>query len=151
MHIYGSRDNDLPPGTARPSQFRVDGPPFVSAFVKGMIGIEERDDNVHVKQDAHELHAFPVPQSLHVFQRNDFATRGQNRYTPRIADLFFRPRGGAARPRRAKSERTFPAVRPSRWASSLAALSTSSSISRVVLMHLMLLHHCITVKCDDDH
>jgi len=76
---------------------------------------------------------------------------GKTGTPPRIADLFFRPRGGAARPRRAKSERTFPAVRPSRWASSLAALSTSSSISRVVLMHLMLLHHCITVKCDDDH
>jgi len=93
MHIYGSRDNDLPPGTARPSQFRVDGPPFVSAFVKGMIGIEERDDNVHVKQDAHELHAFPVPQSLHVFQRDDFTSRGQNRYaSPHRRSILSSPR-----------------------------------------------------------
>jgi hypothetical protein len=41
---------------------------------------------------------------------------------------------------------TWPAVPPWRCASSLAACKTSSSMSKVVLMHLMLSHHCIRVK-----
>jgi hypothetical protein len=44
----------------------------------------------------------------------------------------------------------FPAVPPSRCANSLAACSTSSSISNVVLTHLMLSHHRIKVKNYDD-
>src|SRR5207248_2162713 len=59
---------------------------------------------------------------------------------------FFGLIGGLARPRRAKAEITCPAVPPSRCANSLAACSTSSSMSRVVLIHLMLLHHCINVN-----
>jgi len=65
---------------------------------------------------------------------------------PRVAEDFFGFPAGAARPRRAKEEMTRPAVEPSRCASSLAACKTSSSISKVVRMHLMLMHHVITVK-----
>src|SRR5665213_307637 len=65
---------------------------------------------------------------------------------PRVAEDFFGFVGGPARPRRAKVEITCPAVPPSRCASSLAACSTSSSMSKVVLIHLMLLHHRIKVK-----
>src|ERR1035438_6792173 len=54
--------------------------------------------------------------------------------------------GGAFKPRRARSEITWPAVTPLRCGSSLAACNTSSSMSNVVLMHLMLSHHCIMVK-----
>jgi hypothetical protein len=39
-----------------------------------------------------------------------------------------------------------PAVLPCRCASSLAACKTSSSMSKVVRMNLMLIHHCIKVK-----
>src|SRR5690349_4647270 len=46
----------------------------------------------------------------------------------------------------AKSERTCPAVRPSRLANSLAACKTSSSISNVVLTHLMISHQMMAVK-----
>ena len=45
-----------------------------------------------------------------------------------------------ASPLRASSEMTWPAVLFSRLASSFAAVRTSSARSRVVLMHLMLLH-----------
>jgi hypothetical protein len=65
---------------------------------------------------------------------------------PRTPERCFRPGPGNASPRRASVESTCPAVPPSRWASSLAACSTSFSMSNVVLMHLMLLHHRIKVN-----
>ena len=71
---------------------------------------------------------------------------GSNGTPPRVQDDFLGFPGGAASPRRAKAEITCPAVPPSRCASSLAAWSTSSSMSKVVLMHLMLSHHRINVK-----
>jgi hypothetical protein len=71
---------------------------------------------------------------------------GSNGTPQRILDRFFRPFNGNARPRLANSEITRPAVLLFRCANSLAACNTSSSISNVVLMHLMLMHHPINVK-----
>lgn len=51
------------------------------------------------------------------------------------------------RPRRASSDNTWPAVLPSRRASSLAANSTSSAMSNVVLTHQMLLHQLPMCQC----
>jgi len=89
-------------------------------------------------------------ESIRVFTRSrsisSFVTiaplRAKGR-KPRKASLAVPPFEvpfASVRPRRASSERIRPAVLCSRRANSLAACRTSSSISRVVLIHLMIKH-----------
>src|SRR5258708_6775982 len=116
-------------------------------LMKSMIGIKQRDNRIHIQQGAHGSNAFLVPQLLNMLKRHQFTPRdGSPGTPPRPLERFLRPVTGNASPRRASVEITWPAVPPSRCASSLAACSTSSSMSNVVLMHLMILHHSIKVN-----
>ena len=45
----------------------------MSALVKGVVGIEKRDHDVHIQQGAH-LYALFIPYSLNVRQCDDFAS-----------------------------------------------------------------------------
>jgi hypothetical protein len=42
-------------------------------FVKRVIGIEERNDDVDIQQGAHQLHAFCVSYFFYVSKCDDFA------------------------------------------------------------------------------
>src|SRR5207249_5224735 len=104
--------------------------PVVGDLVMDVIGIEERDEQIHVE----ERHA------AHTSSRSSFTSfivgraapggRGGSSGTP----LRVRSAREGVKARRASSERTFPAVLPRSVASSFAACSTSSSMSSVVRM-----------------
>src|SRR6476646_3998653 len=59
-----------------------------------------------------------------------------------VGDFFEEEALASVNPRRASSDSIRPAVFRSRRASSFAACKTSSSISKVVLTHLMIVHQC---------
>src|SRR5665213_459883 len=80
------------------------------------------------------------------FNVNTSPREGSNGTPLRVLKDFFSVAVEHDKPRRAKAEITCPAVPPSRCANSLAACKTSSSMSKVVLKHLMLLHQNIKVK-----
>src|SRR6185503_8027104 len=104
------------------------GEPVVGDFVMHVVGIEERDQHVDVEQvdDAHGSSRSRFTSCI--VGRAAPSDRGGRTGTPlRSVD----GRVGA-KPLRASSDSTFPAVLPCNSASSLAAARTSSSISRVV-------------------
>src|SRR5262249_26050700 len=113
--------------------------PAEGLHVHRMILVEERDEDVHVEQRAHQKAS--SSRNLSICSLVTIPPRlgnGRNPCTaldPRAAGV------GAVNALRVSSEMTAPAVFFSRRASSLAARSTSSSMSSVVRMHLMLLHH----------
>jgi len=113
-----------------PSRALIGQPPAMGPQMKRVIRVEQRYKHVDIKQGAHQM-----PSLSMIFRTCSSVTtspRDGSTGTP----LRMRNRGflGAepASPRRAKLEMTRPAVDPERWASSLAACKTSSSISNVV-------------------
>jgi len=102
-----------------------------------VVGVEERDQNVDVQQPPRQYASSSRSRSItSLVTIPPRLGNGRNPYN----DLGSLTLAGSApvRALRASSEMTRPAVFRSRRAKSLAARSTSSSMSSVVRMHLML-------------
>jgi hypothetical protein len=65
----------------------------MGAFVKSMVGIKQRDDDIHVQQGAHRSNSFLIHQILDAFKRHHFAARSQQRNAAARAERFFLLRG----------------------------------------------------------
>ena len=115
------------------------GEPAKGWRVHRMILVEQGDQNVHVEKRAYQKAS--SSRSLSICSLVTIPPRFGNGRNPCVGLGAGPADGGAVNARRVSSEMTAPAVFFSRRASSLAARSTSSSISRVVRTHLMLSHH----------
>src|SRR5436190_22807731 len=118
----------------------------MGSFMESMIRIEQRDYYVHVEQSAHP---YTPSWSSNCWTCSSVITsprEGSSGTPPRERGGFWILAAACASPRRASLDITCPAVHRSRRANSLAACKTSSSISNVVLTHLMLMHQSISVN-----
>ena len=108
-----------------------------------MIEIEQRHQDIDVEEGS--LQSTSSSRSRSIISLVMIVPRRANGRKPRktslaasfLEEVYF----ASVRERRASSETMRPAVLCSGRASSLAACKTSSSISSVVLMHLMITHH----------
>ena len=116
--------------------------PVVRQVVMNVIGVEERDQDIHVeKADLHDGSSRSRFTNA-IVGRGAPAGRLGRRGTP----LRVRPEGGADSAFLRSSETTWPAVRPWAAANSFAASRTSSSRSRVVRTPKIVTHHASDVK-----
>ena len=72
-------------GTTGPAAFPIGCPPCMRAFVKSMVGIEQRDNHIHVQQAAHRSNPFLIPQIFNAFERYHFAAGCQQRHATAYA------------------------------------------------------------------
>ena len=130
--------------TGGPAQPSVLDQPIVGDRMMDVTAIEKGDQETDVEQSLHRssdssrsrrTSSVVTTRPLAGITSNPAAS-----LRPGTGRVTLSPAEGCCSPRRKTSEMTCPAVRRDRAASSFAAIRTSGSKSRVVLMHLMLLH-----------
>src|SRR5260370_2773798 len=106
----------------------------------GMVKIKQQNQNIDIEK--RPLQLLSSSRSRSIISLVTIVPRCVKGRNPRKTSLAvgFADKVSFTIPRRASSDSTRPAVLRSRRASSLAACKTSSSISSVVLMHLMIDH-----------